>query len=186
MTIGSKIRLRDKRLADARDDYAWQADPELAQLDAAPRLTTPFPQYLSDYASELSYPFLIRRRFAIDTPDGKHIGNCGYYNIDKTRGEAELGIMIGNRDYWDKGYGTDAVTTLVSYIFRWTKLERICLKTLKSNSRAQECFKKCGFTPYKHLDRDGYSFVLMELHRKQWEEQQTENKNLQESSIEEE
>jgi len=82
--------------------------------------------------------------------------------------------MIGNRNYWDKGYGADAVTTLVNYIFRQTNLNRIYLKTLDSNSRAQKCFQKCGFTPYRHLIRDGFRFVLMELHRKPWQEQQTE------------
>ncbi len=172
MITGSKIRLRDKRLADARDNYDWQTDAELVQLDAAPLLTTTFEQYLSDYANELHYPPLTGYRFAIETLDGKHIGNCIYYNLDKTRGEAELGILIGNRDYWSKGYGTDTVTTLVSHIFHQTNLKRIYLKTLDSNIQAQKCFKKCGFTPYGHLVRDGYSFVLMEIPRKQWEEQQ--------------
>jgi len=168
MIIGSKVILRDKRLADALNDHTWRTDPELAQLDAAPLLATPFSQYLSDYAAELRYPSLTRHRFAIETLDGKHIGNCVYYDVNETKGEAELGIMIGNRDYWDKGYGADTVTTLVSYIFRQTNLKRICLKTLDSNRRAQKCFQKCGFTPYRHLERDGYSFVLMELHRNQW------------------
>jgi RimJ/RimL family protein N-acetyltransferase len=168
--IGGKIKLRDKHLADALDDYNWQTDPQLAQLDAAPLLITTFPEYLSDYASELRYPYLTRRRFAAETLDGKHIGNCGYYGIDKAKGEAELGIMIGNRDYWDKGYGADVVSTLVSYIFRHTNLKRIHLKTLDSNIRAQKCFKKCGFTPYGHLVRDGFSFMLMEINRKQWKE----------------
>jgi len=174
MIIGSKVRLRHKRLADAQDDYTWQTDPELAQLDAAPRLTTSFPQYLLDYASELRYSSPIRRRFSIETLDGKHIGNCIYYDINETKGEAELGIMIGNRDYRDKGYGTDAVSTLVGYIFGKTNLKRIYLKTLQSNRRAQKCFKNCGFIPYDHLNRDGYSFVLMELRCKLWEDQQAE------------
>ena len=172
MIIGSKVILRDKRLADARDDYAWRTDPELAQLDAVPPLAISFPRYLLDYASELRYPSSRSRRFAVDTLDGKHIGNCVYYDIDETEGEAELGIMIGNRDYQDKGYGADAVATLVSYIFRQTSLNRVYLKTLDSNSRAQKCFKKCGFTPYGHMVKDGYSFVLMEIHRKQWGEGQ--------------
>ena len=172
MIVSSKIKLREKRLADAPHDYAWQTDPELVQLDAAPLPAITFPQYLADYASELRYPSPARRRLAIETLNGKHIGNCTYYGIDKTKGEAELGIMIGNRDYWDKGYGTDAVTTLVNYIFHRTKLNRIYLKTLVSNTRAQKCFKKCGFTPYGHLNRDGYNFVLMELHREQRLEQQ--------------
>ncbi len=169
MIIGSKIILRNKRLADAPDDYTWRTDPELAQLDAAPLLTTTFAQYLSDYTSQRRYLPSTRHQFAIDTLDGKHIGNCVYYGINKTKSEAELGIMIGDRGCWDKGYGTDAVTTLVSYIFHQTNLKRIYLKTLDLNSRAQKCFQKCGFIPYGHLVKDGFSFVLMETHRKQWE-----------------
>jgi RimJ/RimL family protein N-acetyltransferase len=81
--------------------------------------------------------------------------------------------MIGDRGCWDKGYGIDAVTTLVSYIFHQTDLKRIYLKTLDSNSRAQKCFQKCGFTPHGQLVKDGFSFVLMEIYHKQWEKQQT-------------
>ena len=172
MIVGSKIELRNKRMSDAVDDYAWRTDPELSQLDAAPPLNITFPQYLSEYSSELGYYFFARQLFSIQTLDGKHIGNCVYYDINDTKSEAELGIMIGNRDYWDKGYGTDAVTTLLGYIFRRTDLNRIYLKTLGSNYRAQKCFQKCGFTPYGRLSRDGYSFVLMELRREQWQQQQ--------------
>jgi RimJ/RimL family protein N-acetyltransferase len=172
MITGTKIKLHDKRLADALDDYTWRTDPELTQLDATQLLKATFPQYLSGYAFELRYPSPTRQPFAVETLDGKHIGNCVYYNIDKAKGEAELGIMIGDRAYWDKGYGTDAVTTLVGYIFRQTSLNRIYLKTLESNQRAQRCFQKCGFIPYGKLSRDGYSFRLMELHRKQWQEEQ--------------
>ena len=168
--IGSKIKLRDKRLADALEDYSWQTDPELAQLDAAPTLVATFPQYLLDYADNLHHRHPTRCRFAVETLDGKHIGNCGYYGIDETKGEAELGIMIGDRDYWNKGYGTDIISTLVGYIFRQTNLKRIYLKTLISNVRAQKCFKKCGFTPYRNVVRDGFSFMLMEINRKQWKE----------------
>lgn len=176
MITGKKIVLREKRLSDARDDYAWQTDPELARLDAAPQLATTFAHYLLDYANELHSPDSTRRRFAIDTLDGKHIGNCGYYGIDETKGEAELGITIGDRDYWSKGYGTDAVTTLVDYIFRETNLNRIHLKTLDWNIRAQKCFQKCGFTRCGHSFRGGYSFVLMELRRDQWQKRQAKAK----------
>jgi len=174
MITGSEIKLRDKKLSDARNDYQWQTDPELVRLDAVPLLTTSFPQYLLDYTDELRYPTSTRHPFAIETLDGKHIGNCVYYHINEAKGEAELGIMIGNRDYWNRGYGTDTVATLVNHIFLQTNLRRIYLKTLDGNQRAQKCFKKSGFVPYGHLVRDGYNFVLMELHRKQWEERQTE------------
>ena len=170
MIIGNSIRLREKRLADAPNDYTWQTDPELARLDAVPQLTMAFSRYMSNYTSELRCLSSIRYPFAVEVLDGKHIGNCVYYGVDETKGEAELGIMIGNRDYWDKGYGTDAVTTMVSYIFLQTNLNRIYLKTLDWNTRAQKCFQKCGFTPYGHMVRDGFNFVLMEIRREQWEE----------------
>lgn len=172
MINGSKIKLRTKRLSDAREDYTWQTDHELARLDAASVSTVTFPQYLADYASELRYPSPLRNRFAIETIEGEHIGNCTYYGIDEAKGEAELGIMIGNRGYWDKGYGADAVATLVNHIFQQTQLNRIYLKTLDSNARAHRCFQKCGFTPCGELKKDGYSFVLMELTRQEWQKRQ--------------
>lgn len=168
MIIGSKVKLCHKRLSDAPNDYAWQNDSELASLDAMPRLTMPYHQYLLIYARQLCRSSSGRRQFAVDTMDGKHIGNCVYYGIDKFSGEAELGIMIGNRDYWDKGYGTDVVAILVNHIFSQTELRRIHLKTLESNGRAQKCFQKCGFVPCGYLCKDGFRFVLMEIYRKHW------------------
>ena len=179
MITGNKIKLREKKLADAINDYSWQTDPELAQLDAIPQLTMTFSRYLSNYASELRYSPSTRHPFAVETLDGKHIGNCVYYGVDETRGEAELGVMIGNRDYWGNGHGADAVATLVSHIFRQTNLNRLYLKTLDWNTRAQKCFQKCGFSPYGHMVRDGFKFVLMEIHREQWEEHKNENLRLE-------
>ncbi len=172
MIVGNKIILREKKLGDARNDYTWEANPELAELDAAPPVAMAFFRYLSDYAQELRNPLSTSCRFAIETPDGKHIGNCAYYNISQTTGEAELGIMIGIHDYWSKGYGTDAVGTLLDYIFLNTKLNRIYLKTLESNARAQRCFQKNGFVPYGHIVKDGYNFMLMEISRDQWKYRQ--------------
>ena len=169
MISGKKVKLRGKKLSDTTADYGWQTDPELAQLDAAPILATSFTRYLSEHVRELSYPSFTRQRFAIETESGEHIGNCTYYAIDETKGDAELGIMIGNRDYWDKGYGAEAVTILVDHIFRNTKLKRIYLKTLNSNARAQKCFKKSGFTPYGRMDKNSHSFLLMEVTRAQWQ-----------------
>ena len=171
MIAGKKVKLREKRLADARDDYIWQTDPELAHLDAMPLLTIPFAQYVLNYASQLCSPSSARHLFSVETLKGAHIGNCTFYNVDDDAGEAELGIMIGDSDYWDKGYGTDAVKTLVNHIFQQANLKRIYLKTLDWNHRAQKCFEKCGFTPYGYLRRNSFSFLLMELHRKHWEEQ---------------
>ena len=167
-----KVRLRNKLPQDAKADYAWQSDPELTRLDAAVRLSMPFARYLVDYAAILSYPSPNRRQFAVDTLEGRHIGNCAYYNIDEAAGETEVGIMIGERSYWDKGYGTAAMNALVDHIFRNTKLKRLYLKTLDTNPRALCCFSKSGFTPCGRRVTDGNSFILMEQYRHQWQKRQ--------------
>jgi len=125
MIRGEKVTLRDKRLSDARNDYAWRCDPEMARLDGASPLKMPLSEFLFNYTDELYYPSPLRRRFAIETREGRHIGNCMYYDIDEREKQAELGILIGDRDYWDKGYGTDAVNTLVNHIFDTTPLQRV-------------------------------------------------------------
>ncbi len=167
---GTRTVLRRKLPSDAADDYRWQCDAELARLDATTPLDCSFEDYQAEYVYELEQPGpLLRHTFAIDTlEDGRHIGNAVYYNVDTLRREAELGIMIGDRAYWDRGYGSDAVRTLVDYIFRTTGLERIYLKTLRDNTRAQKCFLKSGFRPGGYLEKDGYSFLLMEQTRADW------------------
>jgi len=165
---GNKVRLREKKLSDVRNDYRWQTDPELAKLDAAPVLITSFSLYLLDYATALHQSHANRFPLAIETLDGQHIGNCTCYDIDEKKREAQLGIIIGNRDYWDKGFGADAVSTIVDHVFRTTQIRRIYLKTLDWNLRAQKCFAKCGFASFGHLRRNSYDFTLMELKREQW------------------
>ena len=157
--------LREKSLEDAANDYQWRSDEELARLDAAPILRIPYIDFLDSYADELRFPGPQRRRFAIETHDGRHIGNCMYYDIDADKGQVELGIMIGDRDYWDQGYGTDAITTLVDHIFSTTRLERIYLNTIEWNIRAQRCFEKCGFVPVGRSKRYNRDLVVMELYR---------------------
>ncbi|UCH50705.1 MAG: GNAT family N-acetyltransferase, partial [Chloroflexota bacterium] len=103
--------------------------------------------------------------FAIETPDGKHIGNCSYFNIDQTKNDVEMGIMIGERDYWNCGYGTDAILATLNHFFSQTRLKRVHLKTLNWNIRAQKCFQKCGFFPCGQVTYGDYTFILMEVQR---------------------
>ncbi len=170
MIKGTKVKLRDKSVKDAPDDYRWQTDPELSDLDAVPPLHMPYEDYVEDFKDTLRHGSGYRRSFAVFTMDDRHIGNCVYYNIDRESRQAEIGIMIGDREYWSKGYGSDAVCTLVTHVFRHTNFKRLYLKTLERNLRAQKAFQKCGFTPYGNMERDGYRFLLMELPRSRWEE----------------
>jgi len=162
---GKQVVLREKLITDGESDYAWRCDPDLAVLDAAAPVVMSYPEYMFYYTDELRTPTRRRRRFAIDTLDGRHIGNCMYYDIDEEKKQAELGIIIGDREYWGRGYGTDAVTALVSHIFKFNDLQRIYLNTLVWNVRAQRCFEKCGFVPCGRVTRRGNDFLMMELRR---------------------
>jgi RimJ/RimL family protein N-acetyltransferase len=174
MPVGRKVVLREKQIGDGDDDYAWRCDPDLALLDGTSPLKMPPEEYMSCHADELKHPDRRRRRFAVDSLDGKHIGNIMYYDIDEDRRQAELGIVIGDRDYWGKGYGADAVTCLVYHIFKETSLDRIYLNTLEWNIRAQRCFEKCGFIACGRATRRGNDFLIMELHRSWLKSPETE------------
>ena len=165
--IGTKVKLRPKRLNDAINDFEWRKNAELCQLDATlPTLST-FEEYLRLAAVAPSYSGNRSCHFAVETSKGKHIGNLSYFDIDEISGEAEIGVMIGNKAYWNLGYGADAMQTILNHIFTSTSLKRVYLKTLTWNTRAQKCFEKCGFTPCGELSRDGFKFILMEILRPQ-------------------
>jgi RimJ/RimL family protein N-acetyltransferase len=168
---GEKVVLRVKRRSDAEADYAWRKDAELAAYDAARPITTPFEDYVALYDDDLAQPTPFRRTFAVEDMEGRHIGNVMFYNIDVLKGEAEIGITIGDRRYWSRGYGTDTLRALVRYVFTNTKLTRLYLKTLDWNLRAQHCFRKAGFEQYNTSHRSNGTFILMELRRGAWEAQ---------------
>jgi len=163
--VGELTVLRSKVMDDAEADYSWRIDPELASLDATRPVTLSLKEYLRYHRDDVRYPSPWSVRMAIDTHDGKHIGNCMYYDIDAEKSQCELGIMIGDRNYWSKGYGTDVVKTAVAHIFHTTELERVYLHTLTNNYRAQKSFRKAGFIPICEKQRDGYEFVFMEIRR---------------------
>ena len=104
---GDRVVLRAKDLADANKDYDWATDRELMRLDAGQPYEFDFSIYLAIYPDGLADPNKIQ--VAVETLAGEHIGNCTCYNIDERHKEAELGIVIGKREYWGKGYGSDAV-----------------------------------------------------------------------------
>lgn len=168
MTKQGKSVLCQKNLSDAPDDYIWQKDKELTHLTATVPLTTNFTDYLLKYTEHLQNRQPTKHQFAIKTQEGKHIGNCACFCINNKRGDAEIGILIGDRRYWDKGYGTDAVNSLIDFIFNRINAKRIHLKTLASNKRAHKCFGKCGFTQCGIVINNGNSFILMELYHDQW------------------
>ena len=165
---GARIILRDKRADDAENDYRWRSDPELARLDAAIPLTMSFERYLKLFDDQMKYPTPGSHHYSIETLDGRFIGNCMYYDLDTVNLEAELGIVIGDREFWSDGYGYDAVTTLLEHLFTTRNLKRVYLHTLEWNNRAQKSFSNSGFNPVRPVRRMAHDFILMEVLRDDW------------------
>ena len=91
-----------------------------------------------------------------------------YYDINAITKEAELGIMIGEKHYWNKGYGYDAMVTLSEHVFYSTALTKLYLHTLEWNIRARRAFQSSGFLEKGTVKRKGKSFSYMELTRERW------------------
>ena len=93
--------------------------------------------------------------FAIETKDGRHIGNCGLHQATPENRAASLGIMIGEKDCWSQGYGSDAVRTLMRFGFDEMNLHRIELHVYDFNERAIAAYRRCGFVEEGRL-RDAH------------------------------
>ena len=170
---GKLVRIREKKVEDIPDEYAWRVDEELSRLDATRPLTMSYDDFLKYSKEEMQFPNFRSKRLAVETIEGVHIGNVMYYDLNMRNSETELGIMIGNKEYWGKGYGTDIVKTLLKHLFEDLKLERVYLHTLAWNYRAQSSFSKSGFREIRSVRRGGQDFLLMEVNRKDWKEEAT-------------
>ena len=168
VAVGGRVRLREKQVEDAPRDYEWRRDIELAAYDATRPITMSYKTFAKTMSEELRRTSKHRRTYAIEEIDGgTHIGNVMYYGYDSLLREAELGITIGVRGYWGRGYGTDAVRTLLELAFEELELRRMYLHTLTSNGRAQRAFEKAGFRRTRQVRRDGYQFERMEISREE-------------------
>jgi RimJ/RimL family protein N-acetyltransferase len=109
--------------------------------------------------------------YIIQTLDEVDIGSIGLH-IEGPR--AMLGIAIHEPEFWDRGYGTDAVKTLVDGAFRARQLVRIELTVLTDNKRAIRCYERAGFTHEGVLRRYIYQngahrdVVLMSVLHEEW------------------
>jgi diamine N-acetyltransferase len=84
--------------------------------------------------------------FGIALREGERlIGNCALRVGDLPSRSADLGIMIGEREFQGKGYGAEAIGLLLEYGFATLGLHRISLRVFENNARGIRCYEKCGF-----------------------------------------
>jgi len=81
----------------------------------------------------------------IDLETNELIGNCGFLEIDYVNQIAETGIFIGNKNYRNKGYGTEALSLLLDYGFKALNFHNVMLKVYEYNVPAIRCYEKVGF-----------------------------------------
>lgn len=92
--------------------------------------------------------------------DDDLIGMVSCYNIDRAGATGEIGIYIGEKEYWSHGYGTDALTTFLRHLFVDLEFDWVYLHTYQSNLRAQRSYLHAGFelreTKRRYAPRIGY------------------------------
>jgi RimJ/RimL family protein N-acetyltransferase len=141
---GEKVRLIAVEKNDLDRFHGWANDADVLHL-AGYALPT------SRRAAEKRIEWLLdddpnQKTFVIeDVKDGTAIGYCRLFDIDTFSRCAELAIVIGDKNYWDDGYGSDAVRVLLRLAFGRMNLHRVALGVYGYNKRAIRCYEKVGF-----------------------------------------
>ncbi len=156
MLDGQLVRLRALEPTDLERAYTWINDREVIHYLGA--------RYPMSHADEERWlkegptnGFASGVRLAIETKDGVHIGNLGLHETNSEDRKAQFGIMIGEKDYWSNGYGTDAIATLLRFAFHEMNLNRVSLHVFEFNERGIACYRKCGFQEEGRLRQHRYS-----------------------------
>lgn len=144
MLEGERVVLRPLRAADRDRMYELVETIEIRALATS---DPPLPLSLEEFRARedrwIEEHPIDSAWFAIDV-DGELVGMCGLHSIDHFHQRAEVGIRLG-KPYWSRGYGQDAVRTLVGYGFQQLNLERISLRVLADDERAVGAYRKAGF-----------------------------------------
>jgi RimJ/RimL family protein N-acetyltransferase len=139
--IGTKCYLSPIDTGDSPQYAEWLNDLEVLQgLQLYPNILNleAENEALQELSQEHNYAI-------INLGTNELLGNCGFLDISHLNQTAEVGIFIGNKDYWNKGYGTEALRLLVDYGFKALNLHNIQLRVYSENKRAMRCYEKVGF-----------------------------------------
>ncbi len=154
---------------------AWTRDSEFNRLlDASPARVYTESQ-VKDWMEKQPdlYQFVI-----LDRQNDKPIGLIELDGLNWTAGDAFVGIGLGEREYWGKGYGTEAMNIILGYAFRELGLRRVSLTVFEYNPRGIRCYEKVGFVhegrKRQALNREGrrWDILFMGILREEWEAKQ--------------
>ncbi len=147
MLNGTKVLLRPVKRSDISLFLKWYNDPEVIQYISVylPMTEIAEEDWIKELATTRAKSDVVFVIEAIDSNLTKPIGNCGLHRIDHREQVAGFGIAIGEKDYWGKGYGTEAAQLLIEYGFKSLNLHRISSSALAFNDRSIRMHKKIGF-----------------------------------------
>lgn len=176
MIEGDLVRLRAIEPEDAARMKEWMNDRQVTRYLGSGLYPTSLAEerrWAEEAARGNSFADV---RLAIETKaEGLHIGNCGLHQGSPEHRKARLGIVIGEKAYWGKGYGSDAVRCLLRLAFERMNLHRVELTVLDFNERARACYRKCGFVEEGRMRRDRFvdgryvDLIVMGILREEWE-----------------
>ena len=175
MLKGDRIKLGPVKREYIESYLKWLNDPEITQYLTIFRPLTRMME--EDWIENLKNQndTII---FGILIPDEndteKLIGNCGLHAIDWKNRVGEVGIMIGEKEYQSKGYGTEAVELLLDYGFKTVNLNRIQLRVYEFNSRAINSYNKIGFVEEGRMRQamfangEYHDMIFMSILQEEW------------------
>lgn len=140
---GTKVNIRSLNREDILHIVKWKTDPEIADLVRGGPIHTNIEIENRRFDRHSEGTDILR--LVIETKQKKAIGFISIGEIDKTNNKAELGMLIGEKKYWDHGYGTDSLFTLLNYLFCKLGFNRISLEVFDYNIRAKKVYEKIGF-----------------------------------------
>lgn len=180
MAASVGVHVRPPRLREGRvelrplaelDGRAWRVlhthfrDPEIAHLNGTP--PSRMPLWLLRRVLRADAARHDRRTFGVFDEGAACIGTIELYDLRAS--EATIGIIIGERSHWSRGYGSEAMRALLTYAFEELGLERVRLHTFGDNLRAQAAFRKVGFVEQRReTGARGRVDVHMALLRTAW------------------
>ncbi len=163
---GQRIWLRRPRIQDARFVFHWERDDEVWRHDPH----RPYAQTLTDFLSvfERSYVRGNGRQFWLIIENEQHlpIGTITYFNVEQRADQAEVGLGIGDKSQWGKGYGAEAISLLTQYLFTQPAFTRLYAETAMANTPARKAFAKAGFVEISEIfdpRNSGTPWVLLEI-----------------------
>lgn len=145
MLIGNLVRLRAVEPADYALLWRWYNDNAVMLYWGKPGNTVTLAEVAERERAQASRGN--SNKYIIQTHKNVDIGQIDYYDLDWRARSAWVSIMIGDPDYWSGGYGTDAMRTLLRFLFCQLGLHRVTLTVHETNVRAQKSYSKNGFVP---------------------------------------